>query len=241
MISSSVHGISLSESLNTDVRIEGNTISRAYELGISAGVLADKVSIKNNIIDRAGLDGIGYGSTSTRTSIAGNVITDAGEGNTGRVAILCVASSGTAASDSVIEGNIINGSSSNLNYGISNSITSTVVKGNVLQGSYASSPVNVTGSSKIKGNIGYELSGFTKDTGVPIDTLGVLTRSVANPLGVIFDTGKIALTVVASTTNSFQLGWIRVVSVTASTINYAVNITEEETGGTIDVGIVIQE
>ena len=241
VISPSVHGISLSESLNADVRIEGNTISRASQLGISAGVLADKVSIKNNVIDRAGLDGIRYGSTSARTSVVGNVITDAGEGNTGRAAILCVASSGTPASDSVIEGNIINGSSSNLNYGISNSITSTVVKDNVLQGSYALSSVNVIGSSKVKGNIGYELSGFTKDTGVPLDTIGVLSRSVVNPLGILFDTGKIALTVVASSTNSFELGWIRVLSVTASTINYAINITEEEAGGTIDVGIIIQE
>lgn len=156
--SPSVHGISLSESFNTDVRIEGNTISKAAQLGVSAGVLADKVSIKNNIIDRAGLDGIRHGSSSTRTSIVSNVITDAGNGSANRVAILCIASSGSAANDSVIKGNIISGNASSLRYGISNSITKTTVKDNILNGTFSDSAINVIGSSIVENNTGFNLS-----------------------------------------------------------------------------------
>lgn len=158
VISPAVHGISLTETLNSNVRVEGNTIVRAAQLGISAGVLADKVSIKNNIVDKAGLDAIRYGSTSTRTSIVGNVITDAGEGNTNRTAILCVASTGTAADDSVIKGNIISGDSSQLRYGISNSITKTTVKDNILQGTFSDSAVNAIGTSIVENNTGFNLS-----------------------------------------------------------------------------------
>ena len=241
IVAPATHGVSMSETLNYNVKIEGNTITRAGQLGIAASVLANDVSIKNNIIYKSGLDGIRYGSSISQINIIGNEITEVGQESTNRWGIACVGSTGSPVDDSVIKGNVIRASSENVGYGIINTITKSIITNNELLGTYSSSPISAISTSVIKNNTGYELSGYTRDSGVPLDTLGVLSRTVSNPIGLDFDESRVSLTVLSSSTNSFQLGWIRVLSVTASEITYAVNITEAEAGGTMDVGISIQD
>ena len=235
-----VHGITLAEDNCQNVYIEGNHIEQAGSTGINTSYEASDIFITGNILNQIGGYGIRYGTGTNRCLIKDNYLRDVGVDSLNVSAIIAVATA-SSYDGTIIENNIVTCSSAYIDYGVRDSLTDCIVINNLFRGSYGVDVVSVTGTSTKYNNEGDSIRGRFTDTGLSLAATGNVPRSVAHGFGKTFDRGKVSLTVVGSNTNSFALNWIRVVSVDATNINYAINVATADAGGTLDIGIVVTE
>jgi len=235
-----VHGISLAEENCKSVYIEGNHIEQAGSIGISAGYEAEDIFITGNILNQIGDHGIVYGTGTNRCIIKDNYLRDVGVGGVNKSAII-VTSTASSYDGTVIENNIVTCSSAYVDYGVRDASTDCIVINNLFRGSYGVDVVSVTGSATKYNNEGDSIRGRFTDTGLSLAATGNVTSSVAHGFGETFDKSKVSLTIIGTNTNSFALNWIRVTSVNATDINYAINVATADAGGTLDMGIVVSE
>jgi len=235
-----VHGITLAEENCKNVHIEGNHIEQTGSIGISAGYEAEDVFITGNILNQIGEHGIVYGTGTNRCIIKDNYLRDIGVGSLNKSAII-VTTTTSSYDGTVIENNIITCSSAYIDYGVRDAITDCIVINNLFRGSYGVDVVSVTGSSTKYNNQGDSIRGVFNDNNLSLEAIGNVTRSVAHGFGESFSASKVSLTVTGSSTNSYALNWIRVVSIDATNINYAINVGTAAAGGTLNIGIVVSE
>ena len=235
-----VHGIDLAEENCKSVYVQGNHIEQTGAIGIDAGVEAEDIFITGNILNQIGTQGILYGTGIKRCIIKDNYLRDIGVDSVNRSAIIAI-STASSYDGTVIENNIITCSSTYVDYGVRDASTDCIVINNLFRGSYDVDVVSVTGSSTKYNNQGDSIRGVFNDNNLSLEAIGNVTRSVAHGFGESFSASKVSLTVTGSSTNSYALNWIRVVSIDATNINYAINVGTAAAGGTLNIGIVVSE